>query len=191
MRFSLNSERAGWIPTFGDLTYNLAAQYGWIHGLSVTEMEIVHGAFRKCNPNGKCIVLAQSEHKGRGVGGWHPQMKGGVGDTLKWRVEWGDLIIGRVGWPLNPPPPFIATYSETSHSWFNQIFRHFFSSVFNPRWWLCVETTRGFKRCVCWPKFVRAAETHQTKASYLWAVSGKDLSPSQSATDFVVVLRDE
>jgi hypothetical protein len=51
-----DSERAGWIPTFGDLTYNLAAQYGWIYGLSVTEMEIVHGAYRKCNPNGKLIV---------------------------------------------------------------------------------------------------------------------------------------
>ena len=45
-------ERAGWIPNFGDLTYNLAAQYGWVYGLSVTEMEIVHGAFRKLNPNG-------------------------------------------------------------------------------------------------------------------------------------------
>ena len=45
-------ERAGWIPNFGDLTYNLAAQYGWVYGLSVTEMEIVHGAFWKLNPNG-------------------------------------------------------------------------------------------------------------------------------------------
>ena len=47
------SARAGWIPTFGDLTYNLAVQYGWVYGLSLTEMEIVHGAFRKCNPNGE------------------------------------------------------------------------------------------------------------------------------------------
>jgi len=45
--------RSGWIPDFGDLTYNLAVQYGWVYGLSLTEMEIVHGAFRKCNPNGK------------------------------------------------------------------------------------------------------------------------------------------
>lgn len=44
--------RSGWIPDFGDLTYNLAVQYGWVYGLSLTEMEIVHGAFRKCNPNG-------------------------------------------------------------------------------------------------------------------------------------------
>ena len=51
----LISARAGWIPTFGDLTYNLAVQYGWVYGLSLTEMEIVHGAFRKCNPNGNCF----------------------------------------------------------------------------------------------------------------------------------------
>ena len=53
----LNSARAGWIPTFGDLTYNLAVQYGWVYGLSLTEMEIVHGAFRKCNPNGEKLIM--------------------------------------------------------------------------------------------------------------------------------------
>ncbi|XP_028414822.1 telomerase protein component 1-like isoform X3 [Dendronephthya gigantea] len=53
---NLTCERAGWIPTFGDLTYNLAAQYGWVYGLSVTEMEIVHGAFRKCNPNALFLI---------------------------------------------------------------------------------------------------------------------------------------
>ena len=47
------SDRSGWIPTIEDLSRNLAAQYGWIYGLSVTEMEIVHGAFRKFNPNGE------------------------------------------------------------------------------------------------------------------------------------------
>lgn len=52
------SMRSGWIPDFGDLTYNLAVQYGWVYGLSLTEMEIVHGAFRKCNPNGNlCSIL--------------------------------------------------------------------------------------------------------------------------------------
>ena len=34
-------ERVGWIPKVGDLTDSLAAQYGWVYGLSVTEMEIV------------------------------------------------------------------------------------------------------------------------------------------------------
>lgn len=53
MSLFIYSARAGWIPTFGDLTYNLAVQYGWVYGLSLTEMEIVHGAFRKCNPNGR------------------------------------------------------------------------------------------------------------------------------------------
>lgn len=48
---NLAGERAGWIPQFGDMTANLASQYGWVYGLSVTEMEIVHGAFRKLNPN--------------------------------------------------------------------------------------------------------------------------------------------
>ena len=50
---STNRDRSGWIPTMEDLSQNLAAQYGWVYGLSVTEMEIVHGAFRKLNPNGK------------------------------------------------------------------------------------------------------------------------------------------
>lgn len=53
---NLNCARAGWIPTFGDLTYNLAVQYGWVYGLSLTEMEIVHGAFRKCNPNAMFLI---------------------------------------------------------------------------------------------------------------------------------------
>lgn len=57
MSLFIYSARAGWIPTFGDLTYNLAVQYGWVYGLSLTEMEIVHGAFRKCNPNGRQLLL--------------------------------------------------------------------------------------------------------------------------------------
>ncbi len=27
--------------------------YNWIHGLSMTEMEILHAAYRKDNPNGR------------------------------------------------------------------------------------------------------------------------------------------
>merc|ERR1719494_24318 len=53
---NLCGERAGWIPGFGDLTFNLASQYGWVYGLSVTEMEIVHGAFRKLNPNALFLI---------------------------------------------------------------------------------------------------------------------------------------
>ena len=46
------SERTGWIPEPTEVPGLLAAQYGWIHGLSVTEMEIMHGAYRKKNANG-------------------------------------------------------------------------------------------------------------------------------------------
>jgi len=53
---NLAGERAGWIPKFGDMTANLASQYGWVYGLSVTEMEIVHGAFRKLNPNALFMI---------------------------------------------------------------------------------------------------------------------------------------
>ncbi|EDO32895.1 predicted protein, partial [Nematostella vectensis] len=53
---NLTCGRSGWIPDFGDLTYNLAVQYGWVYGLSITEMEIVHGAFRKCNPNALFMI---------------------------------------------------------------------------------------------------------------------------------------
>lgn len=45
-------DRTGWIPKFEEFSLNLASQYGWVYGLSVTEMEIVHGAMRKLNPNG-------------------------------------------------------------------------------------------------------------------------------------------
>jgi len=48
---NLAGDRSGWIPTIDDLSRNLSAQYGWVYGLSVTEMEVVHGAFRKLNPN--------------------------------------------------------------------------------------------------------------------------------------------
>ena len=45
------SERIGWIPEADDVPHSLVQDYRWIFGLSVTEMEIVHGAYRKDNPN--------------------------------------------------------------------------------------------------------------------------------------------
>eukprot|EP00794_Sanderia_malayensis_P003244 gene3244-3725_t len=48
---NLAGERSGWVPSFDDLSHNVAIQYGWVYGLSITEMEIVHGAIRKLNPN--------------------------------------------------------------------------------------------------------------------------------------------
>ncbi|XP_038079413.1 telomerase protein component 1-like isoform X2 [Patiria miniata] len=53
MPFFLNmtSERCGWIPGLGEVPENLQQEYRWISGLSVTEMEIMHGAYRKDNYN--------------------------------------------------------------------------------------------------------------------------------------------
>ena len=48
------SERIGWVPEADDVPKSLVQDYRWIFGLSVTEMEIVHGAYRKDNPNCKC-----------------------------------------------------------------------------------------------------------------------------------------
>ncbi|KAJ8026575.1 Telomerase protein component 1 [Holothuria leucospilota] len=53
MPFFLNLTRAGcgWIPTAYDISASLAKEYRWVQGLSVTEMEILHGAYRSDNPN--------------------------------------------------------------------------------------------------------------------------------------------
>ncbi|CAH1783141.1 unnamed protein product, partial [Owenia fusiformis] len=48
---NMTSERIGWIPRGPDIPEGLKAQYKWIDGLSVTEMEIMHAAYRKENPN--------------------------------------------------------------------------------------------------------------------------------------------
>ncbi|EDV28707.1 Telomerase protein component 1 [Trichoplax sp. H2] len=51
--FFLNmiSDRVGWIPPVEEISSSLAREYGWIKNASVTEMEIIHGAIRKYNPN--------------------------------------------------------------------------------------------------------------------------------------------
>ena len=51
MGASCRSERIGWIPFEEEVPKNLVNEYRWIFGLSITEMEIVHGAYRKDNPN--------------------------------------------------------------------------------------------------------------------------------------------
>jgi nephrocystin-3 len=38
---------------------SLVNEYRWIFGLSVTEMEIVHGAYRRDNPNCKSLMPNQ------------------------------------------------------------------------------------------------------------------------------------
>ncbi|XP_070560675.1 TPR repeat-containing protein DDB_G0287407-like [Ptychodera flava] len=48
---NMTSERCGWIPEQGKVPSNLGKKYQWVNGLSVTEMEIMHGAYRNDNPN--------------------------------------------------------------------------------------------------------------------------------------------
>jgi len=42
----------GWVPADEEVPEAVKSTYKWIEGLSVTEMEIMHGAYRKDNPNG-------------------------------------------------------------------------------------------------------------------------------------------
>ena len=58
------SERIGWIPLSSEVPDALKGEYKWIEGLSVTEMEIMHGAYRRDNPNGKHVEHNQF-HKWR------------------------------------------------------------------------------------------------------------------------------
>lgn len=51
------SERIGWVPIGNEIPDAVKDQYTWIEGLSVTEMEIMHGAYRKDNPNGRLIPI--------------------------------------------------------------------------------------------------------------------------------------
>ncbi|RDD44593.1 Telomerase protein component 1 [Trichoplax sp. H2] len=53
---NLSSHRSGWIPGQSDVPQNLAQEYGWVFGTSITEMEIIHGAFRKANPNALFLI---------------------------------------------------------------------------------------------------------------------------------------
>ncbi|XP_022087926.1 telomerase protein component 1-like [Acanthaster planci] len=57
---NLTSERCGWIPTPYDVPESLAKEYRWIPGLSVTEMEILHGAYRIDNPNSLFMIRNSS-----------------------------------------------------------------------------------------------------------------------------------
>jgi len=52
-----SSERVGWVPADNEVPEAVKSTYQWIEGLSVTEMEIMHGAYRKDNPNGKLHMI--------------------------------------------------------------------------------------------------------------------------------------
>ena len=56
MSIAVYREKAGWIPEPSEVPGLLAAQYGWVHGMSVTEMEIIHGAYRTATANGLVMV---------------------------------------------------------------------------------------------------------------------------------------
>ncbi|PIK50950.1 putative telomerase protein component 1 [Apostichopus japonicus] len=53
-------ERCGWIPGLSEVPRGLVKDYRWIFGLSVTEMEIMHGAYRKDNPNSLFAIRDES-----------------------------------------------------------------------------------------------------------------------------------
>ena len=53
---NMTSQRIGWIPLGEQLPSNLKREYRWIEGLSVTEMEIMHGAYRIDNPNALFLI---------------------------------------------------------------------------------------------------------------------------------------
>ncbi|XP_074662841.1 TPR repeat-containing protein DDB_G0287407-like [Tubulanus polymorphus] len=57
---NMTSERIGWIPDTEDIPGSLVDEYRWIFGLSMTEMEIIHGAFRKDNPNSLFLMRDDS-----------------------------------------------------------------------------------------------------------------------------------
>ena len=50
------SERVGWVPVMDDVPESVRDEYRWVEGLSVTEMEIMHGAYRRDNPNGYYLL---------------------------------------------------------------------------------------------------------------------------------------
>ena len=49
---ALLSETMGWIPTPDQVPLSMAEHYGWVEGVSMLEMEIMHAAYRSNNPNG-------------------------------------------------------------------------------------------------------------------------------------------
>jgi hypothetical protein len=42
----LSISRYGWIPELSDIDENTRRKYDWVPGISITHMEILHGAFR-------------------------------------------------------------------------------------------------------------------------------------------------
>ncbi|XP_022100079.1 telomerase protein component 1-like [Acanthaster planci] len=53
---NLTSERCGWIPSFDDVPDTMVQEYRSAHGLSATEIEILHRAYRTDNPNSMFMI---------------------------------------------------------------------------------------------------------------------------------------
>ncbi|XP_077981357.1 telomerase protein component 1-like [Glandiceps talaboti] len=53
---NLTSERCGWIPNRSEVPQSVIDEYMWVMGLSVTEMELIHGAYRVDNPNALFMI---------------------------------------------------------------------------------------------------------------------------------------
>jgi len=56
MYCKLYSERIGWIPLLEQISEDVKTGYSFVYGLSVTEMEIMHAAYRVDNPNGTSLL---------------------------------------------------------------------------------------------------------------------------------------
>lgn len=48
--------RYGWTPLPDEVAEAIVQKYNWIFPLSVTHMEILHGAYRRCNPNAAFFI---------------------------------------------------------------------------------------------------------------------------------------
>eukprot|EP00058_Branchiostoma_floridae_P025527 XP_002611017.1 hypothetical protein BRAFLDRAFT_97506 [Branchiostoma floridae] len=53
---NMTSERCGWVPGVEDVPQAIVDEYRWIFGLSITEMEIMHAAYRRDNPNSLFMI---------------------------------------------------------------------------------------------------------------------------------------
>lgn len=59
---NMSCERVGWIPNSGEISQYIRDEYEWIDDLSVTEMEIIHAAYRIDNPNGKILYTVYCKY---------------------------------------------------------------------------------------------------------------------------------
>eukprot|EP00730_Choanoeca_flexa_P006177 TRINITY_DN12099_c1_g1_i8.p1 TRINITY_DN12099_c1_g1~~TRINITY_DN12099_c1_g1_i8.p1 ORF type:complete len:1039 (+),score=199.76 TRINITY_DN12099_c1_g1_i8:48-3164(+) len=56
---NLLGHRYGWVPVGDELPLSVAQDYSWPQGISITHMEVLHGAYRTRNPNAAFFVRSQ------------------------------------------------------------------------------------------------------------------------------------